>query len=242
VKDSSYHLLAKSLDAFLWGGELLGEENLPESGPAVFIANHLGPLGPIGAVCSLPFRLYPWVVGEMVDPRLAPEYIRVDFVEPRLKLKQPFSQKFSRALTKITVPLFGSLQGIPAYLGGQDLLYETLEKSLVLLKEKKCLLVFPEYAILGSDSMQKMYPFQKTVFRLGDMYYEATRGRLGFYPVAVHESHKIKVGYPFYYSPLGQPVQERLRLKNSLEGAVHQLYKELDQEQNPEKMLTPRTN
>jgi hypothetical protein len=178
----------------------------------------------------------------MVDPVLAPDYIRVDFVEPRLKLTPPFSRKFSKALTRITVPLIKSIQGIPAYLGGQELLFETLEKSLAFLQEGKCLLVFPEYAILGSDSMIKFYPFQKTVFRLGEMYYEATRQRLGFYPVAVHESHKIKVGPPFLYSPLAQPVKERLRLKNLLEGAVHQLYLELDRDNRPEKMLTPRTN
>jgi hypothetical protein len=242
MRDLSYHLLVRGLDAFVWGGELFGEENLPDKGPAVFIANHLGPLGPIGAVCSLPFRLYPWVASEMVDPVLAPDYIRVDFVEPRLKLTPPFSRKFSKALTRITVPLIKSIQGIPAYLGGQELLFETLEKSLTLLQEGKCLLVFPEYAILGSDSMIKFYPFQKTVFRLGEMYYEATRQRLGFYPVAVHESHKIKVGPPFLYSPLAQPVKERLRLKNLLEGAVHQLYLELDRDNRPEKMLTPRTN
>ena len=132
MKDFSYQLIAKGLDAFLWGGELLGDENLPDEGPAVFISNHLGPLGPIGVISSLPFRLYPWVVGEMMDPVLAPDYIRVDFVELRLKLKPPVSIYFSRALTKLTVPLFKSIQGIPAYLGGHELLYGTLEKSLEL--------------------------------------------------------------------------------------------------------------
>jgi hypothetical protein len=242
MNDFSYHLLVKSLDAFIWGGELFGDENLPEKGPAVIIANHLGPLGPIGVVCSLPFRMYPWVVGEMVDPDLAPEYIRADFVEPRLKLKPPFSKFFSRWLTKITVPLMRSIQGIPAYLGGQELLYGTLEKSLELLLEEKYLLVFPEYAILGTDSMKKIYPFQKTVFRLGELYYSTTQKRLGFYPMAVHETHKAKIGCPFLFSPLNQPVKERLRLKNMVESSVHQLYMELDQGDQPEKMLSPRTN
>lgn len=242
MRDFAYHLLVKVLDAFLWGGELFGEENLPEKGPAVIISNHLGPLGPIGVFCSLPQRMYPWVVGEMVDPELAPEYIRFDFVEPRLKLKPPVSKFFSKTLTRITVPLINSIQGIPAYLGGQELLYGTLEKSVELLLEKKFLLVFPEYAILGSDSLQKIYPFQKTVFRLGEIFYKATDQRLGFYPVAVHETHKVKIGNPFFFSPLTQLVQERLRLKNLVENAVHQLYMELDRNNQPEKMLTPRTN
>lgn len=242
MRDYAYFMLVRAIDAFLWGGELLGDENLPAKGPAVFIANHLGPLGPIGIVSSLPLRLYPWVVGEMVDPIKAPEYIRQDFVEPRLKLKPPFSKKFSKMLTRITIPLFKSIEGVPAYLGGQETLFETLDKSLDLLLEEKYLLVFPEYSILGTDSMKKMYPFQKTVFRLGEMYFQKTGNRLGFYPVAIHESHKVKIGCPAYFSGLAQPVHERLRLKNLLEESVHQLYQELDEGGKPEELLTPRTN
>ncbi|MFC2065264.1 hypothetical protein ACFLXB_09245, partial [Chloroflexota bacterium] len=142
MKDSIYHLLARGLDAFIWGGELLGAENLPESGPAVFVANHLGSLGPIGVVSSLPLRLYPWVAGQMIDPELAPEYMRRDFVEPRLKFRPPFSIKFSKLLTKVTVPLMRSLGGIQAFAGGKELLYKTLEESLSLLMYGKFLLVF----------------------------------------------------------------------------------------------------
>lgn len=242
MNNTTYQILVRTIDAFFWGGELLGDENLPEGGPAVFIANHLGPMGPIGAVSSIPLRFYPWVIGEMVDPILAPDYICQDFVEPRLKLKPPFSKTFSRQLTRVTVPLIKSIEGIPSYLGGQDLLYETLNKSLMILMEGKVLLVFPEYAILGSDSLKKIYPFQKTVFRLGEMFFQACGKRLGFYPVAVHESHKVKVGSPYFYSPLSQPVQERLRLKKLLEESVHKLFDELDKGGLTEKMLTPRTN
>ena len=46
-----YHFLTGALDLFLWSGELIGEENLPKEGPAAFIANHLGPSGPIAVVC-----------------------------------------------------------------------------------------------------------------------------------------------------------------------------------------------
>lgn len=243
MKDSSYHLIARILDSMVWGGELIGEENLPEEGPAVFIANHLGPLGPIGAICSIPFRLYPWVVGEMVDPSLAPDYIRIDFVEPRLKLKPPISRFVSKALTKLTVPLIRSIDGIPTYyLGNQELLYSTLEKSLEVMIEGKFLLVFPEYAILGSDSMKKIYPFQKTVFRLGEMYYAATRNKLGFYPVTIHESRKVFIGSPYHFSPISNLVKERLRLKRLLESAINKQYLELDRVFQAEELMTPTSN
>jgi len=219
-----YHLLTSALDLFLWDGELLGEENLPHGGPAVFIANHLGPNGPIAVACSIPLQLYPWAAGDMLDKELAPEYLRKDFIEPRLKLKLPFSRLFSKALAKITVPMLRGLGCIPAYLGGQERLYETLDESLALLLKGKCLLVFPEYAILGTDSLVRMYPFQKTVFRLGEMFYDKTEERLEFYPVAVHESGNVMVGKSIAYNPLNSHGLERHRLKDLLEQTVKNMY------------------
>ena len=41
MKDGLYQFIVGVVDLFLWGGKLIGEENLPKRGPAVFIANHL---------------------------------------------------------------------------------------------------------------------------------------------------------------------------------------------------------
>jgi 1-acyl-sn-glycerol-3-phosphate acyltransferase len=41
MKDGLYQFIVGMLDLFLWSGEMIGEENLPRRGPAVFIANHL---------------------------------------------------------------------------------------------------------------------------------------------------------------------------------------------------------
>jgi len=226
-----YQFLTGALDLFLWSGEFIGEENLPKEGPAVFIANHLGPSGPIAVACSIPLQLYPWAAGEMVDEELAPEYLRIDFVEPRLKLKLPFSRTFSKALSKITVPLLRALGCIPAYLGGQERLYDTLKISLSLLLEEKCLLVFPEYSPVGSDTSARMNPFQKTVFRLGEMYHESTGQCLLFYPVAVHESNKVMLGKPIAYNPLNAHGVERHRLKDLLEETVKGMYAQMSGEE-----------
>ena len=226
-----YQFLTGALDLFLWSGELIGEENLPKEGPAVFIANHLGPTGPIAVVCSIPFQLHPWAAGEMLDEELAPEYLRIDFVEPRLKLRLPFSRTLSKALSKITVPMLRALGCIPAFLGGQERLYDTLKMSLSLLLEGKCLLVFPEYSLVGSDTITRMHPFQKTVFRLGEMYHEQTGQRLLYYPVAVHESNKVMVGKPIAYNPLNAHGIERHRLKDLLEETVKKMYTQMSGEE-----------
>ena len=228
ISDWVYFGAVHTLDAFLWGGELLGEENLPDQGPAVFVANHLGPLGPIGCVCSIPLRMYFWSIGDMMDKELAPDYLRVDFVEPRLRLKMPFSLKFSRALSRLTVPLLRSLGCIPVYRGDYMRMNETLKASLEWLLEEKFLLVFPENAEMGEDTMTHIRPFQKTVFRLGEMYYEQRHKRLEFYPVAIHESRKVMVGKPYLYNPLNVVAQERLRLKDLAEASVRRMYAEME--------------
>ena len=222
-----YQFLTGALDLFLWSGELIGEENLPKEGPAVFIANHLGPTGPIAVVCSIPLQLHPWAVGDMMDKELAPEYLRLDFVEPDLKFKPPFSRILSKALSKITVPMLKSLGCIPAFQGGQERLYDTLKASLSLLLEGKCLLVFPEYSLVGSDTKVRMHPFQKTVFRLGEMYFEQTGKRLAFYPVAVHDSGKVMVGKAIFYNSLNAVAIERHRLKDVLEETVKGMYMQM---------------
>ena len=67
MKDGLYQFIVGVVDLFLWGGELIGEENLPRHGPAVFIANHLDATGPIAAACSIPLRFHPWVIADMMD-------------------------------------------------------------------------------------------------------------------------------------------------------------------------------
>ena len=105
---------------------------------------------------------------------------------------------------------------------------ETLQISLNWLVEDKFILVFPENANMGEDTTTHIRPFQKTVFRLGELYYEKCRKRLEFYPVAVHESRLVKVGKPYPFNPLNAVVQERLRLKDNVEASVRRMYTEME--------------
>lgn len=73
MRDGVYQFIVGVLDLLLWGGELVGERNLPRRGPAVFITNHLEAIGPIACCCSIPLRLHPWAVGDMMDREKAAE-------------------------------------------------------------------------------------------------------------------------------------------------------------------------
>lgn len=144
MNDRTNHFLMSVINVFLWDGEMIGQENLPSVGPAVFIANHLEAVGPIAAYCSIPFRLYAWTIADMVDEEKAAEWLKWDFVERTLELQPPLSAWVAKGLSRITVPMLRSLGCIPVYRADYDRMAETLQLSMNVLRQGRCLLIFPE--------------------------------------------------------------------------------------------------
>jgi 1-acyl-sn-glycerol-3-phosphate acyltransferase len=226
MNEGMYRLTAGLLDAFLWGGELVGDENLPPSGPVVFIANHLGALGPVAVVASLPVRVYPWVIADMLDHEKAAAYLNQDFVEPQMHLRPPLSIWLAKQISKISVPLLRSAGCVPVYQG--EGLLETFRLSVDLLVKGKSLLIFPEDPGLDQDAPSKMTSFKTGFARLGEQYSARTGRSLLFCPLAVHaESYRVRVGAPIAYNLNNPPRNERLRIKTVLEGHIREMVLEM---------------
>jgi len=222
MKDSTYRLIAWLFEAFLWGGEIIGDENLVE-GPAVFVSNHLGAVGPIAVIASLPVRVYPWVISDMLDSDKAPDYLNQDFVQRQLHLTSPFGLWLAKGISKISIRLLRSAGCVPVWRGKK--LYETFERSVDLLAECKSLLIFPEDPSKEINPQFRMTPFKKGFARLGEMYYERTGRPLRFYPLAVHlDTYRVMVGAPIAYNSKNPAVNERLRIKNVLEASIRKMY------------------
>ena len=228
MKDGMYHFIAGMLDLFLWGGELVGEENLPRGGPAVFISNHLDATGPIAIPCSIPMRVHPWVIADMMDKELAPIWLQADFVERQLHFNPPVSQWVARALCSLSVPLFYSLGCIPVYANDYARMHTTLEMSMNILREGKFILVFPEDYRLSMDPVTKMQPFQHSFVRLGERYCAETGEPLEFYPLTIHGSGKVVIGKPVAFNPLNPVGVERRRLKELMEDTIIATYMQLE--------------
>lgn len=241
MNDSTNHFLMRVLNLFLWGGEMVGKEHLPSTGPAVFIANHLETVGPIAAYCSIPFRLYAWTIADMVDEKKAADWLRWDFVERTLELHPPVSAWVARWLSKITVPFLRSLGCIPVWQGDYDRLADTLRLSMNVLRQGKCLLIFPEDNRLPANPVTGMKPFQHSFARLGEKFFTETGGLLEFYPVAVHVSGYLMVGKVVKYDPCHPVGAERQRLKLLMENAIKTMYMQMENEDSSN-MLTPQQN
>ena len=65
---------------------LIGARNMHYHGPAIYVANHLGSIGPIEVILSMPVRFLPWVIAEMADFRRAPDYLCDDFIHSAWRL------------------------------------------------------------------------------------------------------------------------------------------------------------
>jgi hypothetical protein len=224
MEDSTYFTLVGIIDKFFWSGTLINGENLPRAGPAVFVGNHLATNGPIGTMCSIHLRFYPWIISDMVDKELAPDYLRIDFVEPSLRLKPPLSGMIAKLISFISVPMLTSIGCVPINQKQYADLQNSLHESTDLLKQGKFVLIFPEDSEAELNPQTNMRPFLKGFTRLGELYYKDTGNFLSFYPVAIHQSKKIVVGEPVPFNPDNSSPLERSRLKDVLEEKITDMY------------------
>ncbi len=214
--DALYWFVSHMLDAFIWSGELTGHGNLPAADPAVHVSNHALALGPVAVTASLPVRLYPWIISDMLDWEKAAAYLVKDFVEPQLHIPSPFSMLLARLITQVSARLLRSVGNIPVWRGEE--VRETYRISLHHLTEGQSLLIFPEDPTQALDEQCKMSPFLKGFARLGELYFEKTREDLRFYPLAVLPSRrKVKLGKPISFNPNNNPANECARIKSVIE-------------------------
>ncbi len=231
MNDPTYHFIAGLIRLFIWRGwkksaRLQAAENLPASGPAIFIGNHANSLGPIGCVSMIPLRLYPWARPEMLDLKTNPGYMRVDFIEKDLRLKPPLSYWAAEGLARLVVPLLNGVGCIPAFQSEQVLEKRTtLNRSLERLQAGCFLLVFPEVPDWELDPLTGMRRFSRSVLWLAELYHRATGARLPFYPVCIHPSRRIRLGeaVPLGENEVASPAQKQAWIE-TFERRIQEMY------------------
>jgi len=227
--DAWYHTL-RLLRVFL-RYTVIGAENIPPAGPALYVGNHLGSLGPVVTVLSVPVRFYPWVIADQLDPRRSPRYLYDEFARPTLNLSNWPGLAVSTMISWISVPLLTRLGGIPVdrssgWTGG------AFRKSLGLLGQNKNLLIFPEDPKKEMDPETRMCPFMNGFAELCRLYQNAAGVALPVYPVTVHPGRKVVVIAEAVFYRASHDWRQAIHMfTEQVQQQIGQLYCSLSQQQ-----------
>jgi hypothetical protein len=164
---------------------VLGMQNIRDRGPALFVANHLGSIGPLACITSIPVRFYPWVVAEMADYRRAPRYLYDDFVHPTWHLGGTFGLAVSFVVSRISVTLIRGVGSVSVE-GSLGESFGAFRRSLELLSKGKNVLVFPEDEDQPADPATRLHPWMCGFVGLCGMHEREIGQKLPIYPMAVH--------------------------------------------------------
>lgn len=207
--------------------DVVGFENISTPGPAIYISNHLGAIGPIETILSVPVRFYPWIIAEMLDFKNAPEYLFKDFIHPVLHLDGRFGRLFSTLLTKISVRLLRAIGSVSIDRFG-GMATDGFRQSLKMLREGKNILIFPEDPLLALDTETLMRHFMPGFAALCSLFQASEAALLPVYPMAVHSDIEIvTIGKPEFFHPSAINRDAINTFSQLVESRVKKLYLEM---------------
>ena len=163
--------------------EPVGEE------PVIFLANHLGAVGPMFMSITFPLREHVaiWCNEGMMDEKMIVDYIRHDWWwRPESKLA-PFYSATIPYIAKAIVPKV--LRSAPTIAVCRDArIMTTMRKSLKALRDGKHIVIFPELPD-GHDSHAEY--LQMGWLNLVTMYQRATGKRIKMVPVYIDTQARL---------------------------------------------------
>ena len=160
---------AASSVGLLFSYETIGLYHVRRRNPAIFVTNHLGSIGPVQMVLSLPIRLYPWVMADMLDLQRAPLYLYDDFIHPAWHLQGRLGLAVAKLVSQLAVRLLNGIGSISID-RSRGVFMEPYHRSLDLLGQGKNLLIFPEDSLAPLDPETNMRPFMRGFVLLSPMY------------------------------------------------------------------------
>lgn len=214
MKNPVYRLLLWLIRKFLKKPEIIGAENVDPGMPAIFVSNHAGYFAPMILQLYSNLNFVPWVIHEITDPGLSREYLRIDFVEPVLGLKRPFSNLAAGIVSPVCVGLMRQIGAIPVYHNSRRIT-ETVDRTMNELENGKNILIFPE--IPGQPLNDSLCRFNTGFVNLARTFYQKYNRLVGFYPVSVNrQRNQITIGDKISYNPESPFLLEKKRIIDEL--------------------------
>lgn len=206
--------LRRIIALFIRRPEITGLGNVAPHHPAIFVANHLGAVGPLVLGVHFPLSFVPWVAHEATDPALSKAHIRQHFVERNLKVGPPLSRIIAAPLAAASVSLMRRLGVIPVYHKTRRL-RETVELSVAALQGGRNLLVFPE--VDESVDPSCCSELHRGFVNIARAFYRRTMVRPVFYPVSIDpRRNRVHVGPGTPFDPTVPMGREKERITGYL--------------------------
>ncbi len=163
--------------------ELVGEE------PCVFIANHIGAMGPIYMAATFPLadNAAIWCNEGVMDEKLIVEYARHDWWwRPESKLAPLYSATIPYLAKAIVPKVMRSAPTIPVYRDSR--IMTTMRQTIKALKEGRHIVIFPELPDGFDSHAEKL---QMGWLNIVSLYRRQTGKELKMVPVYIDQQAKL---------------------------------------------------
>lgn len=183
-----YNFLSRVGSPFLPVKEAVFAEPIGNE-PVIFLANHLGAVGPMYMAVTFPLRenVRIWCNEGMMEEKMTVEYIRHDWWwRPESKLAPLYSATIPYVARAIVPKVLRSAPTIAVYRDAR--IMTTMRKSLQALKEGKHIVIFPELPD-GFDSHAER--LQMGWLNLVTMYKRATGKDIKMVPIHIDQKNRV---------------------------------------------------
>lgn len=199
--------------------QCFGREKLQS--PAILVANHLGVVGPIQVVLSIPQQLHLWGSANLLDKTRIVDHLMGDFVGPVLHLRGRFGKGIAKVIGRIVMPMLDRMEMVPV--DRYDVVLSgAFKHSVQFLEQDSLLLVMPEDPTLLVDPVSGLHPFMSGYLYLCSLVKKQSGKDLPVYPVAVHKKgRRVVIGEPLYYENTGNTRLDMLRMTKRLEETIN---------------------
>ncbi len=216
----------------LYYHKVVGRENAAgyEEGSIVLVCNHGELYGPVVTNLYVPISFRPWSISSMMEKDAIVHYtyentaLRQKWVPNCLKMP----------LTKLLCPLclwiLNSLEAIPVYRGNPHALLKTFRLTVEAMQAGDNILIFPERGETDVPG-QRGYVSEGvgTLFTgfamIAPAYYAKTHKRAVFLPIyASKHLRTLTFGKGVVYNPEAPATQEKLRIVNTLQQSMQNMY------------------
>lgn len=207
---------------------LAGQElvKLDRDAACVFTCNHMEMYGPIVTNLFIPYSFRPWVISEMTDSALTPDYLYKYTFSRQRWLPKKLRYPMSRFVTPILSWAMESLDSIPVYRNTPSELIKTLRESAQAMEAGDNLLIFPENP--NDPAQEKNGYLQDDIgsffsgfVTVAQLYERRTGKRAQFYPIYADKKQRVmRFGPPIRYNPDNPPRDEQQRISDYLRGEM----------------------